>query len=88
MERRNFLRHAMTACVASTSTLAGNAMAGRHEMKAQLKEIGKQGVAKLNARLEALEARVDKMEHHHQNLLRMGALGIAISLGIDLTFFL
>ena len=88
MERRHFLRQAMTACVASTSTLAGNAMVGRHDMKGRLKEIGKRATEKLNSRLEALEARVDKMEHHHQNLLRMGAIGIAISLGIDLTFFL
>jgi len=88
MERRNFLRHAMTACIASTSTLAGNAMAGRHDMMGQLKEIGKQATEKLNSRFEVLEARVDKMEHHHRNLLRVGVLGIVISLGIDLTFFL
>ena len=88
MERRNFLRHALTACVASTSTLAGNAMAERRELEGRLKEIGKRAARKLNSRLETLEARVDKTEHHHRNLLRVGILGIGISLGLDLTFFL
>ncbi len=35
-----------------------------------------------------LEARVDALEHHHKNLLRVGALAFAVSTGLDLTILL
>ncbi len=43
---------------------------------------------KMRQSFEALENRVDKMEHHHQNLLRFAAIGLAISTGVDLSLLL
>lgn len=70
------------SAVAGTGAVAGAAIAtGREQLVDRI-------APAVNARMEALEARVDAMEHHHRNLLRVGAIGLAVSTGIDLTILL
>ncbi|MFP6806782.1 MAG: hypothetical protein VB957_06325 [Pseudomonadales bacterium] len=86
--RRAFLKNAISTGIASSTAMAGYAIANRRELAGQAKELGQDTIEKVRKQMEALETRVDKMEHHHQNLLRFGAIGLAISTGVDLTLFL
>ena len=42
----------------------------------------------VNERFKSLEARFDKLEHHHKNLIRVGGIAFALSTGIDVVTFL
>ena len=83
--RRAFIRNAIVTGIGSSTALASVAIARRHEIGDNAKELGQQTIKKISNKMEDLEARVDKMEHHHQNLLRVGAIGFVLSTGIDIT---
>jgi hypothetical protein len=77
MNRRQLLSAGLSA---ATVTAASALNFGAEKLK-PLKD-------PLDARMEALEQRFDKLEHHHKNLIRVGGLAFALSTGIDLAIFL
>ena len=52
---------------------------------ADVLERGRDG---LSERIESMEQRFDRLEHHQKNLVRAGAFAFGISTGIDLLAFL
>ena len=81
MERREFIGRFAASVLAGGSAVAGATVAAGREQVERIRPL-------VDERLEALESRVDRMEHHHRNLLRVGAIGLAVSTGIDLTLLL
>jgi len=77
MNRRELLSNGLAMV---TATAAGAASMGRETVQ-QYRE-------PLEAKLESLEQRFDKLEHHHKNLIRVGGLAFALSTGIDVVAFL
>lgn len=45
------------------------------------------GKSSISNQMESLEERFDKLEHHHKNLVRAGAVAFALSTGIDVLAF-
>lgn len=88
MERRAFITNAMFAGVASAAVLAGATVATAQNLGQQTKQLGVEAIKKVSNRMDGIEARMDKMERHHKNMIRVGVLGIAVSTGIDLTLLL
>ena len=66
------------------------AAVGAMNMGEKLLEQGavQRGKDQLQARLDDLEQRFDKLEHHHKNLVRVGAIAVTVSTGIDVITFL
>lgn len=77
MNRRDFLN----AGLASSAVAAATALTAGEQLMASGKE--KWG-PQLTQKLDNLESRFDKLEHHHKNLIRVGALAFSLSTGIDL----
>lgn len=80
MNRREFFRQA------AGGVLIGAATAGASFVEqARQRGTGMAGdtCEAVSRRLDAIESRFDRMEHHHRNLLRVGALAFTVSTGID-----
>ena len=81
-------RELLTTCLATGAlgaTVAVESASAAAEKSVRLAEQGRQ---QLSDGLESLEARFDKLEHHHRNLIRVGALAFGLSTGIDILTFL
>lgn len=81
MNRREFLSRVADAGARSTAVVAATAVTAGSGLV-------RQGKSHLGPKLEELEARFDKLEHHHKNLVRVGALAFAVSTGVDVLAFL
>ena len=77
MNRRELLKRTFQVGVTTSTAFATAALA-----------TGKPAIStardKLNDGLAKLEKRVEEMEHHQKKLLRVGAIALAVSTGIDL----
>ncbi len=80
MERRHFMALARQGFTGA-AVLAAGGIATTRENAVVVRD-------QLVDGMDKLEARVDKMEHHHRNLLRVSALAFALSTGVDLTLLL
>ncbi len=83
MNRRYFLRNAaMTGgAVAGTSMMGSYATDRARALSDSTGEV-------LSAQMKALENRFDSLEQRHKNLVRAGAVAIAVSTGIDVLAFM
>ncbi|MBO6557706.1 MAG: hypothetical protein JJ934_13540 [Pseudomonadales bacterium] len=73
INRRELLRAGIATGAAATLS-SGLALADRSK-------------SSISSQMESLEARFDKLEHHHKNLVRAGAVAFAFSTGIDVLAF-
>ncbi len=90
MNRREFIASVATHGAAAGVGIAAAANYSKDRVAAKLAANETFDAARQHVvdGMENLEARVDKLEHHHRNLLRVGALAVAISTGVDLTILL
>ena len=77
MKRRELLSAGL-----NSSVLAAVAALDAGERLMQHRVV-QQGADKISTRMDALEARFDRLEHHQKNLVREGALAFTLSTGID-----
>ena len=85
MNRRQFLKQSINRTAGTVSGITVAAIAGGEHAIQQAMDSAR---GQVEAGLNNLEARVDKLEHHHRNLIRVGALGLTVSTGIDLSILL
>ena len=85
LNRRQFLKHsiqgALVAGATSTAMAASDALTAGADLAERSRE-------DLNAKLDELEQKFDKLEHHHKNLIRVGGIAFALSTGVDVLAFL
>ena len=81
MNRREFLSKVTDAGLKSSVVVATSALTVGSDLVDRHKD-------RLGDKLDQLEARYDKLEHHHKNLIRAGAVVFAVSTGFDVITFL
>ena len=78
MNRRELLKQTILVGVSASGAVASAAIVRSKPALNATRD-------KLTDSLNVLEKRVNKLERHHKNLVRTGALALAVSTGIDLT---
>jgi hypothetical protein len=78
MNRRELLRRTIVAGITSSGAVASAAFVKAKPALSNTRD-------RLNDSVDVLEKRVKKLERNHKNLIRTGAIALAVSTGIDLT---